>query len=227
MTKDTSPAVNIPEHPHLAKLIAAGATTGTAFRGYVGPSKREGHISLYTSLDNLSEHVEIARADVLACTELSESGQPAGRMILWVRKDAPVTFRRSETVGTASEIAQGIDSTQVTSGRLRIQVPSGLSVTDNCHSNCSEGNCFSNCRLQATPAGSTVDNCFSNCSGGNCFSNCRLQATPGGSAVDNCFSNCNAGNCFSNCRMQASPGLSAVENCFSNCSAGNCFSNCR
>ena len=145
MTKDNAPDVKIPESPQLAKLIAAGAVTATTFRGYVGPSRNEEYVSLYTSLDNLSESIEIARADILDFAEFSESGQPSGGMIVWVRKDAQVTLCRVETVGTASDAVPNMDSTQVSSGRLRIQVRPGLLMPSNCSSNCSGDLCHSNC----------------------------------------------------------------------------------
>ena len=142
MSNECGRGASIKEHSQLAKLIAAGAVTATVYRGYVGSSKAEGCISLYPSLDDLSKSIEISRSDIVDFEEFSESGEPSGKMSVWVRKDAQIAFRQVATVGGAA-------SAQVNNGRLKIQIGDSLGdgPVENCHSNCNEGNCHSNCRF--------------------------------------------------------------------------------
>jgi hypothetical protein len=117
MVNETNPNANIPENPLLAKLLVTdGATNAITFRGYVSQSTAEGYVSLYPSLDDLSESLEIAQADILHFSEVPESVMPHGAMIVWVKQDAQITRHRSE-------IAKRSDLGEVRAGRLRIRVP--------------------------------------------------------------------------------------------------------
>jgi hypothetical protein len=94
----TYPVTTSPENPVLAKLVAAGAANAIPLRGYVGPSTTRGRVSLYPSLDDLSNSVEIASSDILHFEAAPESVLPYGGVIVWLKKDAEITRRRVETV---------------------------------------------------------------------------------------------------------------------------------
>ncbi|HEX4792318.1 MAG TPA: hypothetical protein VH370_00915 [Humisphaera sp.] len=146
MAKENQFGGKIPESPLLANLITAGAANAVSFRGYVGPSSSEEYVTLFPNLDDLSERIVIARTDVLNFAEFSEDGQPSGGVIVWVKRDAIVSRHRVETIGSESELAP-VAPAQVNRGRLIIQLARKLvQEADNCYSNCSEGNCHSNCR---------------------------------------------------------------------------------
>jgi hypothetical protein len=144
MAEKTVPSANIPENHLLTRLIAGGATNATAMRGYVGPSTTEGYIVLYPSLDNISESIEIARDDILEFAELPESVLPLGGTIVWVKKDAKITFRSVKTVGKASDPAPKADFAEMRKGRLRMLLPSLRRAVPPCQSHCS-GDCQSTC----------------------------------------------------------------------------------
>ena len=52
----------IPENPLVARLVAKGAANAISFCGYIGSSATQGHVTLYASLDDLSQP-EFSRAD--------------------------------------------------------------------------------------------------------------------------------------------------------------------
>jgi hypothetical protein len=126
----------ITEHPILAKLTAGGADNAMSLSGYIGTSLQDGHVKLYPTLDDLSESVEIARADILHAADDPKAAQ--GGTTVWVKKDAPVTYHRTESVKTSAQqlpitfspggaragAARAInDAVDVARGRLRMQVP--------------------------------------------------------------------------------------------------------
>ena len=113
---ETYPVTTPPENPVLAKLVAAGAANAIPLRGYVGPSTTRGRVSLYPSLDDLSNSVEIASSDILHFEAAPESLLPYGGVIVWLKKDAEIPRRRVETVRAVPRA----DRVEVRAGRLRI-----------------------------------------------------------------------------------------------------------
>jgi hypothetical protein len=121
------------ENPLVAQLIAQGAETAMTLRGFVGSSAREGYVRLYPRLQNLSDSIEIARADILHSMEAPQS--VLGGVILWVKKDAKIAVTRvgvSEPAGTPAEnlvdLRKGPAGTppenlvELRKGRLRMRV---------------------------------------------------------------------------------------------------------
>jgi hypothetical protein len=130
MANETGPGANLPENPLLARLLAAvGATTTITLRGYVGPSRAGGYVIVYPRLDDLSDSIEVARADILYFTEVPELVMPFGAVMIWVKMDAQIVYRRGET-------AKGTDLAEVRKGRLRILTPlrRRLNDVEDCHS---------------------------------------------------------------------------------------------
>lgn len=143
----------IPEHPLVSKLVA-GSANAMCLRGYVGPSS-EGHVRLYPGLDDLSESVEIARADIVHTAEAADSSPP-GATSIWVKRDAEVTYYRIETVRTPAqalprrftqaETLPASELVEVNRGRLKILVRGGgLRADDVCQSRCQV--CTSRCQV--------------------------------------------------------------------------------
>jgi hypothetical protein len=137
MEKETGKNKDIPENPLLARLLVVdGAANAITLRGYVGRSTAEGYVNLYPKLDDLSESLEIAQADILHFSEVPESVMPYGAMILWVKKDAQITHRRGKTPERAN-----LDE-EVRAGRLRIRVPK---ISNDLRRVCASF-CFGGCR---------------------------------------------------------------------------------
>jgi len=142
MADETGPGAEIPENQLVARLISAGAANATALRGYFGPTTTEGRVTLYPSLDDLSESFEIARDDILAFEAAPDSVLPNGGMIVWVKKDAEVTHRRAQTVKIQAQ-----NLAEVRKGRLRILMPVPNQLWPVCRSRCFPGclRCQSRC----------------------------------------------------------------------------------
>ena len=160
MANETVQSAKIPENPLLAKLVAAGASNVMPLQGYVGPSTRETHITLYPNLNDLSESFEIAKTDILHFAETPETVLPYGGMVVWVKKDAQIISRRSESVGNLKGAEARSNFTEINRGRLRIKIPSGggTNLPPICRSTCRS--CQSSCR-----------SCRSTCA--SCQSRCR------------------------------------------------------
>jgi hypothetical protein len=126
--------LDIPEHPLLKKL--AGSTDVTTLRGYVGAGKNDASIRIYTSLDDLSESVEVNKADVLHYASTPETVQPFGSTTIWIKREAQTTYKldRVDKTATVKEIR---------AGRLQIVVPGGGLRQNVCQSVC--GVCQSVC----------------------------------------------------------------------------------
>jgi hypothetical protein len=166
MASETRSEKKLSEHPLLVKLLAQGAADTVALYGYVGPSRDGGSVSLYRSLDNPSEHIDIRREDILHIEDVPETVALFGAKIVWVRKDAKITHCQVETaeavaavsLARTNDVARQNDFVEVRQGRLRMQVPlQGDVVARDCHTPCSAcatGRC-SECR--------SVDTCQSIC----------------------------------------------------------------
>ena len=114
------PGKSLPENPLLKRLFDGGAGSAISFQGYVGPAGTEGAIGLYRSLDDLSESIEIAQGDILDFAELPESVLPLGGVIVWIKRDATITYRSSRAVKSVD--ASAAKSDLVEAGRLRMRV---------------------------------------------------------------------------------------------------------
>lgn len=119
------------EHPVLSKLAREGAADATTFWGYVGPSKAEEFVTLYPSLENLSDSIEIARADILHVEDVPESVLLFGAKVVWVRREATVNRGRAAPAqgmarqrpdpGAPADAPRG-EVVEVSKGRLRMQM---------------------------------------------------------------------------------------------------------
>ncbi|WP_214406209.1 hypothetical protein [Pseudonocardia lacus] len=162
--EESAPGPEIPEHPLLNKLVADSDNPDlTTLRGYVRRSTAPDVITLYPSLDDLSVHIDVTRADVVQFTEPTDTEPPLTGTTLWVRKDATVTVRSAVRV-TAGELRNrlrrpgaaagptgeaGEKPDVVRAGRLVIQrrgpQPLANSCSLICTSNCELCGSFCNC----------------------------------------------------------------------------------
>jgi hypothetical protein len=134
----------ITEHPVLTRLLAEGGSDLRSYTGYVGASGREGYLSLYPSLADLSKSFELQGSDVVHVEPIPEEFAPFGAVIVWVRANADVS---SQVVATAVTKAAPGDSPTINSGRLQMRVQPHL-----------RKDCISRCEC-----GSTCDGCMSTC----------------------------------------------------------------
>jgi hypothetical protein len=111
------------------------------FWGYTGSASSGDHIRLYASLYNLSQCVEIRRADVLHVEEAPAQLLPFGGSVLWLKSDATVVRRRQESVADIYSAAVPPSS----DGRLRITRRQRAEFADDCHSPCQP--CHSPCGI--------------------------------------------------------------------------------
>lgn len=97
---------SIKHHPLLAKLQQQ--TSGTVrLQGYIGPSERDGYLSLYADLGDLSERVEIPESAIVHHEEAPEEVLPFGGTFLWVKADADVVYERNLAVRTPADMLSG------------------------------------------------------------------------------------------------------------------------
>ncbi len=128
------------DNPLLSKLIAQGAETAVTLRGFIG-AIGDDHVRLYPRISNLSESVEIARADILHSVAVPHS--VLGAVILWVKKDAKFTIRKVTATGDASTLRQ--DLVELRKGRLRMQMKRREGHLADCHSPVCPSICHSEC----------------------------------------------------------------------------------
>jgi hypothetical protein len=158
MSSEASWEAKIQDHPLLSKLIREGAADSMTYWGYVGPSRTEGVVTLYPSLENLEDSIEIASADILHVEDVPETILLFGAKVIWVKRDAKVTRRHvgtAESVGTTE--AEGTAApkgnvVEVRKGRLHMQVRTQGRSSD-CHSPCAtcrscSSVCISTCRVK-------------------------------------------------------------------------------
>jgi hypothetical protein len=87
-------------NPELARMSSAGVDVANviALAGYVGVSPNEGVVRLHPSLGDLSISIDVSTTDILTSREAPASTMPLGGVVLWVARNAAVTFRRTRTV---------------------------------------------------------------------------------------------------------------------------------
>ena len=138
----------IAENPLISKILANGGATATVLWGYIGPSPREGHIALHTSLRNLAISVEIAERDIIHIADVPESIFPFGAKAIWVKKEAPIVHRLAESADAVKGDSAKSGSVEVAKGRLRMRVANrraAAGCTSDCVSPCST--CSSPCSV--------------------------------------------------------------------------------
>ena len=140
----------IPENPLVQKLTVEGGQEAITFCGYIGPSSDEGLINLYRSLENLADSIEIARQDILHFEDVPETVLLFGAKMIWVKKDAKITFRRVETAEMARAVhAAPKDVTEVRKGRLRMLM----------RSQGREADCYTPCKMCASECTTCISTC--------------------------------------------------------------------
>lgn len=97
---------SIKRHPLVKKLQQEPSGT-VRLQGYVGPSERDGYLSLYADLADLSECVEIPESAIVHHEEAPEEVLPYGGTFLWVKADAEVVYERSLAVRTPADMLSG------------------------------------------------------------------------------------------------------------------------
>jgi hypothetical protein len=111
MARKNSEARELPLHPVLAKLLATPSATAAGdiikLQGYLGPGMDADHIRLYPGLDDLSENIEVARADILEHADAPASVFPYGGKSVWLRRSASVVYNRTQQVKTQAEFLAG------------------------------------------------------------------------------------------------------------------------
>jgi hypothetical protein len=150
-------------NPLLSRLLSHGVDA-IVFRGYVGPSKKEGTIRLYPTLGFLNVFIEIGLDDVVETAPAPTTLLPHGGTIVWVRSDAEVVFhgdtvatvpvrtlrRQRPAIDQASANAPSSDASKyvdVVRGRLRMSVPAATLRQDDVCASCSPcSSCTSVCQ---------------------------------------------------------------------------------
>jgi hypothetical protein len=140
MADQKSPGDALQENGLVAKLLAQGAENAVAVRGFIGPSKREGYIRVYPRIVDLSESVEIARADVVHSMRATQS--PEGPVVLWVKRGATISSN-----SPAEKLDQPArNMVEVRKGRLRMRMRTAQ-ASDLCFSTCMDCLSWCSCSL--------------------------------------------------------------------------------
>lgn len=146
MTLKTAAGDDIVLHPALVKLAADGWPDVVALSGFLGPSSRDGHVTLYRSLRNLDRSVEIQSSDILHMEAIPESVVPYGATTVWIRKDADLAHRTASI--RRAELAEPDQSfVESKAGRLRMRRRAEVESSD-CTSWC-QYLCSSHCLVSS------------------------------------------------------------------------------
>jgi hypothetical protein len=152
MVGETPSGTSTAENPIIREILAKGGARATVLWGYIGPSTREGFITLHPSLRNLSVTMEIAERDIIHVADIPESIFPFDAKAIWIRNDAQISHRVEESsnlvrshrvedsVGTVSDPSTGPGVVEVTRGRLRMRM-TDLRRGSDCHSPCATCHC--------------------------------------------------------------------------------------
>lgn len=210
-------------HPLIEKFAAASPKGDPSdvvkLQGYVGPGDDADHIRLYPSLDDLSEHLEIAKADIVHHADAPESVLPHGGTFVWVKKGANVALHRTQKTRTTADMISGAISDANLSARvaapMRASELTAVPVTELdictdriCDITDRPTACF---RTECGPCDVTKFRTCKNTCLGTCLGTC--DAT--------CNATCNtcAGTCLRTCNTCA-------RTCLGTC-AGTCIRTCR
>ena len=163
MPPPKQPQRDLEINPLLSRLLSHDVDA-IVFRGYVGPSKKEGTIRLYPTLAFLNVFIEIGLADVVETAPAPTTALPHNGTIVWVRSDAEVVFhgdtvvtvpvrtlrhQRSATHQTAvnAPSSDAAKYVEIAPGRLRMSVPAtSLRAEDVCASCRGCASCTSVCQ---------------------------------------------------------------------------------
>lgn len=141
MTNDEVSRPQIAENQLIADVIAKGGAEATVLWGYIGPSSREGYISLHPSLRNLSISMEIAERDIIHIADIPESIFPFDAKVVWIKSQASIAHRHVENADSIKGASAKPGPVEVTKGRLRMRV-AAQQPRDECnHSPCSTCHC--------------------------------------------------------------------------------------
>lgn len=112
-------------HPLLDRLLKAG-TDVRAFRGYVGPDKGNGRVTMYPSLGDLSFYIEINRSDIVSSAAAPESLLPHGGTVIWVKPDAEVICHGERINTVAARRTRQTAAVEASSGSREMQKAGSL-----------------------------------------------------------------------------------------------------
>jgi hypothetical protein len=142
---ESNVAPQIAQNPILAKLLDRGGAELRVYSGFVGASERQGYVSVYPKLANLTRKFEIRESDIVHAESIPEHFAPFGAVMVWVRADSDVSTHVTTSI---REPGQGTGPT-IQSGRLdlRLRDFDALAIRD-CTSNCE---CHSQCDCQSRP----------------------------------------------------------------------------
>ncbi|MFI7501840.1 hypothetical protein ACIBVL_25825 [Streptomyces sp. NPDC049687] len=157
---------SLPKNAVFEKLAAGGVDVSEVMSlpGYVGSMTEGRPVQLFPSLQDLSIYVEIPADAILHMEKAAETTLPNNGVIVWVRNDTEVIFKRTRTVHTMArwvrhvfgspdthtESSAGAGAPLVTKpqlvetsrGRLRIMARD-MMAADVCQSRCNT--CQSRC----------------------------------------------------------------------------------
>jgi hypothetical protein len=140
------------EHPLLKRLYETNAMANvTSLKGYVGRAPSDNHIRLFADLGDLSDSVDISKADIVHFAEAPDVVLPLGGTIIWLKRDAQVIINKVETTPAAAKTT--LEGVEVNRGRLRIFVRGGLRSSV-CQSRCQV--CTSRCKVCQSRCSATV-----------------------------------------------------------------------
>ena len=83
--------------PALATLADDAEPDAVRLQGYVGPTKNDKTMRLYSSFEDLSEYVDVPRDDVLRSAAAPEAMAPNGGVYAWVKPDAQLVYTRTQS----------------------------------------------------------------------------------------------------------------------------------
>lgn len=108
MLKSGMSTQSFPQNPVMEKLLAEGVDVSDVMSlpGYAGPMDKGGPLRLFPSLQDLSVYVEIPAAEILHVEKAAETTLPNNGIIVWLRNDTAVTFKRTRTVHTAARLVR-------------------------------------------------------------------------------------------------------------------------
>ncbi|WP_405886308.1 hypothetical protein OG762_49250 (plasmid) [Streptomyces sp. NBC_01136] len=92
----------------MEKLLAEGVDVSDVMSlpGYAGPMNEGDPVRLFPSLQDLSVYVEIPADEILHVEKAAETTLPNDGVIVWLRNDSAVIFKRTRTVHTAARLVR-------------------------------------------------------------------------------------------------------------------------
>jgi hypothetical protein len=101
-------AESFPQHPVMGKLLAEGVDVSDvmSLAGYAGPTTEGGAVRLFPSLQDLSVYVEIPAGEILHVEKAAEATLPNDGVIVWLRNESAVIFKRTRTVHTSARLVR-------------------------------------------------------------------------------------------------------------------------